>query len=69
MVSMFQLRVGVRLFLLQFKACLNFHGYIWVNLLNGKLGVMRDCGTARGNLSVGAGMALSRVYMFICLNK
>ena len=40
-VTMFQLRVGVRLFSLQYEACLKFHGYIWVNLLNGKLGVMR----------------------------
>ena len=38
---MFQLRVGVGLFSLQYEACLKFHGYIWVNLLNGKLGVMR----------------------------
>ena len=40
LVSMFQLRVGVRLFPLQNGACLTFHGYIRVNILNGKLGVM-----------------------------
>ena len=41
MVSMFQLKVGVRSFTLQSEACLKFHGYIRVNRFNGKLGVMR----------------------------
>ena len=41
MVSMFQLKVGVRSFTSQSEACLKFHGYIRVNRFNGKLGVMR----------------------------